>query len=112
MLKAIKFYLIGALLIPGMAEAAPVYTPAELRSMVNSGNPPQQGKPSSQSQTMDYGLCAMTVGFAVEAVSPDYPTQTLHDTDTAIMEKVWTNDAAVILTCAYGKLITTICPYL
>ncbi|MCI0560222.1 MAG: hypothetical protein MN733_17175 [Nitrososphaera sp.] len=114
-----KFNLIGALLISGMVQAASVYTPAELRSMVNSGNPPQQGEPSSQSKPMDYASCVTAVELTVAAVSPHYPSvsqpypiQTLLDTDMAFMEKIWTNNAAVILTCADGKLIITSSPYL
>lgn len=94
--------------------AGKTYTPAQLRSMVQSGKYPKQGKPSSQSERMDYSTCIAKVTAIVSSVQPEYPTSTILSTNIARIEKVWTNDAAMILSCSApdGNLVITTAPYL
>lgn len=97
-----------------LAIAGKTYTPAQLRSMVRSGNYPKQGSPSTQSQRMDYSTCIAKVAALVSSVQPEYPTSTVLNTNIARIEKVWTNDAAMTLSCSApdGKLVITTAPYL
>lgn len=96
------------------AIAGKTYTPAQLRSMVQSGNYPKQGSASTQSQRMDYSACIAKVAAVVSSVQPEYPTSTVLSTNIARIEKVWTNDAAMTLSCSApdGKLVITTAPYL
>ena len=96
------------------AFAGKTYTPTQLRRMVQSGNYPKQGSPSTQSQHMDYSACIAKVTAVVSSVQPAYPTSTILSTNIARIEKVWTNDAAMTLSCSApdGKLVITTAPYL
>lgn len=97
-----------------LAYAEKVYTPAQLRSMVKKGKYPQQGKPAMQSERMDYATCIAKVTALVNAVGTEYPTSTVLNTNIGRIEKVWTNDSAVTLTCSAPdrKLVITTAPYL
>ena len=96
------------------AFAGKTYTPTQLRSMVQSGKYPKQGSPSTQSQRLDYSACIAKVTAVVSSVQPEYPTSTVLSTNIARIEKVWTNDAAMTLTCSApdGTLVITTAPYL
>lgn len=54
-----------AALLAFPAYAAKTYTPQQLRKMVNSGNPPKQGSPTTQTQTMSFGACVAKVNAVV-----------------------------------------------
>ena len=97
--------------IPALAQKT--YTPAQLRAMVNSGRYPDQGAASTQTKTMDYSQCIATLESVVGAVRPNYPAQTIVSTNLMRVEKVWTNDAAVTVSCSAPdrKLVMTSAPY-
>ncbi|MBT9137223.1 MAG: hypothetical protein DDT34_02311 [Firmicutes bacterium] len=103
-----------ALALSAPANAQKTYTPAQLQSMVQSGKYPKQGAPSTQTQSIDYVACIAKVESVVASVRPNYPAQTVVSTNLMRMEKVWTNDAAMTLTCSApdGKLVITSAPYL
>lgn len=104
---------VGVLAV-NSASATKIYTPQQLRSMVKAGKYPEQSKPTVQSQRMDYSTCISKVAAVVNSVQSDYPTTTVLSTNTSRIEKVWTNDAAMTLTCsaADGTLVITTAPYL
>ena len=89
------------------------YTPNQLRSMVQSGNYPRQGSPETKSESLGYSACVTRVEGIVASVRPNYPTATVVNTRIMRIEKVWTNDAAMTLTCSAtdGRLVITSAPY-
>jgi len=103
-----------ALALSAPASAQKTYTPAQLQSMVQSGNYPKQGALSTQTQHIDYVACIAKVEWVVASIGPYYPAKTVVSTNIMRMDKVWTNDAAVTLTCSAPdkKLIITFAPYL
>jgi hypothetical protein len=110
--SALLFITSVSLGIPSNAQKT--YTPDQLRNMIQRGNYPQQGKPSTQSQNLDYASCIAKVAQAVSAVGDAYPTRTIVSTNTMIVQKVWTNDAAVTVTCSAADqiFVITSAPYL
>ncbi|MDA3933824.1 MAG: hypothetical protein PF630_05790 [Gammaproteobacteria bacterium] len=106
--------IVMALIHAAPASAQKTYTPAQLRSMVQSGNYPEQGSPSTQTKSTDYASCIAQVESVVASVRPNYPSQTVVSTNLMRMEKIWTNDAAMTLTCSAAdkKLVITSAPYL
>lgn len=109
-LAAVSFGL--GIVSPAFAEKT--YTPAQLRSMVQSGNYPKQGSPLTQSQSLGYSACIAKVKAVVGSVQSEYPSSTVLSTNIARIDKVWTNDAAMTLSCSApdGKLVITTAPYL
>lgn len=97
----------------GLAEAGKTYTPAQLRKMVAAGKFPDQGPVETKVQRMDYTTCIASMASVVESVQPDYPTKTIMSSNIGRIEKVWTNDAAMTLTCSApdGKLVITTAKY-
>lgn len=91
-----------------------VYTPAQLRSMVQSGNYPRQGSPITKSESIGFSACISKIEAVVGSVSPNYPSRTIVNSNAMRMEKLWTNDAAMTFTCSAGdgKLIVTSAPYI
>jgi hypothetical protein len=90
---------------PPLIQAAPVhaaktYTPAQLRQMVNGGNPPKQGSPSTKKQSVPFSSCVSKINSIVASVSDQYPAKVIVNTSIMHMAKVWTNDAAMTLTCS------------
>ena len=96
------------------AHAAKNYTPAQLQKMVNAGNPPKQGSPSTQKQSMSFSSCVSKVSSIVASVRPQYPAKIIVNTSIMHMAKVWTNDAAMTLTCSGPdqRLVITTAKYL
>ena len=94
--------------------AVKTYTPSELQGMINGGNLPAQGTPSTQSKTIDYISCVLSVEAVIASIKPDYPSQTIVSTNVMRVEKIWTNDSAMTLTCSAAdqKLVITSAPYL
>lgn len=103
-----------ALALSATANAQKTYTPAQLQNMVQGGNYPKQGTPSTQTQSIDYVACIAKVESVVVSVQPNYPAQTVVNTNLMRMVKLWTNDAAMTLTCSAPdkKLVITSAPYL
>lgn len=108
------FSAFAVLMAASSAHAAKIYTPAQLRQMVNAGNPPKQGSPSTQMQSMSFSSCASKVNGIVASVSGQYPAKIIVNTSTMQMAKVWTNDAAMTLTCSGPDrtLVITMAKYL
>lgn len=105
---------ITALILSTSASAQKTYTPAQLQRMVQSGSYPKQGAPSTQTLSIDYVSCIAKVESIVASVRPNYPAQTVASTNLMRIEKVWTNDAAMTLSCSASdrKLVITSAPYL
>ncbi|MBK7519241.1 MAG: hypothetical protein IPI75_03660 [Gammaproteobacteria bacterium] len=96
----VAFAVVLALAASAPAHAAKTYTPAQLRQMVNAGNPPNQGSPTTQKQSMSFSSCVSKVDGIVASVRGQYPAKTIVNTSILHMAKVWTNDAAMTLTCS------------
>lgn len=96
------------------AFAGKTYTPSQLRKMVKMEKYPRQGSVSKQSQSVDYSSCVTKVFSVVGSIGSNYPTRTIASTNNLLIEKVWTNDAAMTFTCSAEdeKLIITSAPYL
>jgi hypothetical protein len=107
-------FAMGVTLVTSAFAQKKTYTPAQLKMMVESGKPPRQGTPTTQTKSMSYSKCVETMMFVVNSVKPSYPTSTVMSTNIARIEKVWTNDAAMTITCSApdGKLVITSAPYL
>lgn len=75
------------------------YTPAKLSALVKAGRPPKLGPGTTQAQHMDYVVCVVALNVMVDAVRPYYPSQTVAGTRTKRVERFWTNDSMVTLTC-------------
>ena len=105
---------VAAIALTTNASAQKTYSPAQLRSMVQGGNYPRQGSPSTQSESVDYASCIAKIESVVTSVRPNYPTQTVVNTSVLRIEKVWTNDAAMTLSCSAPdkKLDITTAPYI
>jgi len=112
--SALIFAISTGIAFSSPAVADKIYTPAQLRSMAQSGNYPKQGSPSTQTQYMDYSACVSKMLAIVSSVQAEYPTSTIISTNIARIEKVWTNDAAMTFSCSApdGKLVITTAPYL
>jgi hypothetical protein len=104
--------LVATLSLP--AYAAKTYTPQQLRKMVNSGKPPKQGSPTTQTQAMSFGSCVAKVNSVVDSVKDQYPAKIIVQTKIMHMAKVWTNDGAMTLSCSQpdSKLVITNAKYL
>jgi hypothetical protein len=110
MVAVAALVLVG---LPAVSLAQKTYTPAQLRAMVNSGKYPSQGPARSTSQAMDYSECILKPESVVGAVKPNYPARTIVSTNLMRVEKVWTNDAAVTVSCSAPdhKMVMTSAPY-
>jgi len=112
----IKSMLAVTLLVtlPLTALAEKTYTPAQLRQMVGSGKPPKQGPVTSQKVELPFDACVAKVKSSAAAVSENYPVQPIVDTSVLVTVKVWTNDAAMTLSCSKpdGLMLVTTAKYL
>ncbi|WP_220813087.1 hypothetical protein [Pseudomonas paralcaligenes] len=106
--------LILAISLSFSAYAENTYTPEQLRKMVNSGHPPEQGSPTTQTQAVSFGLCVAKVNEVLAAVKEQYPVKVIVQTEALHVTKVWTNDAAMMLSCSQPdrKLVITSSKYL
>lgn len=95
------------------AIAAKTYTPIQLRSMVNSGNYPDQGEPSTQTQLISFTACISKVKGVMSSISGQYPNINIVNTSVLYTSKLWANDAAMTLSCSAPdrKLIITSAKY-
>lgn len=105
---------IGALTFSAFASESITYTPTQLQEMVSNNNYPQQGAVSTKSLDVDFTTCIAKIDSIIESVSSNYPTKTIVATNAMRIEKIWTNDSAMVLTCSSAdqKLIITTAPYL
>jgi hypothetical protein len=103
-----KFLTCGVLslaaTLPG--HAATEYTPEQLREMVASGNVPAQADAQQETKAVAFPECKAVVRSLVSDVQPDYPVRTLADGPKMLSVKLWTNDAAVVMSCSRdGRLV-------
>ena len=80
--------------------AAKTYTPAQLRKMVSAGTLPKQGSPSVQKQSAPFLSCVSKVKEIIASVGSQYPASKIVDTSIIYTVKLWTNDAAMTMTCS------------
>jgi hypothetical protein len=106
--------LVLAAVFSWPVHAAKTYTPQQLRKMVESGNLPKQGSPTTQTQSIPFPSCVAKVSDVIESVKAQYPTKIIVQTKVLHMAKVWTNDGAMTLSCSQpdGKLVITNAKYL
>jgi hypothetical protein len=88
------------LLVAAPAWAAREYTPEQLRQMVGSGKFPAQEDPAEETKTVTFSQCKAVVRSLVSDVQPAYPVRTLMDAPAMLSVKLWTNDAAVVMSCS------------
>lgn len=105
--------LLFLMSISGIATAKD-YTPAQLRKMISSGQYPKQGNPENKTQSMSFSACVSTITNMTDQVKDNYPVQTIVDSNIMKVIKIWTNDAAMVLSCSASdqKLIITTSKYL
>ncbi len=89
------------------------YTPEQLRAMVARGPLPDQGRPTTTTQTMDYAACVVAADSVASAMGDAYPTKVIVNTALLYVVKLWANDAAVVVTCSVldRSMVTTISQY-
>lgn len=105
------FLLVLAANLP--AHAGRVYTPAQLRQMVDSGRFPEQEAPAETTKYVSFNACKETVRSIMAAAQPNYPVRTLMDVSTMLSMKAWTNDGAIVMSCSQdGKFVTQTSKYL
>jgi hypothetical protein len=94
--------------------AGRTYTPVELKALIDSGKYPPQGEPTTQTKEMEFAACVATIDQVAGAVGENYPTQVLVNTGIMRLQKIWTNDAAVTVTCSAPdrKMVITSAKYL
>ena len=109
----------GVLLIAGVLLAVPAhaqktYTPEQLRQMIQSGNEPKEGYTKTERLNMSFYDCKVKVQRMNVDVQPNYPTRPIAFDDEIVKIKMWTNDAAMTLTCikAEGVLVIQTAIYL
>ena len=103
-----KLPACGALLLAFAlpAWAAKEYTPEELRQMVGAGMFPAQHDPAEEARDVTFSQCKAVVHSLLSDVQPNYPVRTLMDGPAMLSVKLWTNDAAVVLSCSRdGRLV-------
>jgi hypothetical protein len=83
------------------AHAAREYTPDQLRQMVAAGRYPPQGDPSEENRQVSFPECKASVRNTMAAVQPHYPVRTLEDAPARLSMKMWTKDAAVVMSCSH-----------
>ena len=103
-----KLLSCGALLltltVPAWAEKE--YTPEQLRQMVAAGRFPAQLAPAEEEKNVEFSQCKEVVRSLMSDVQPDYPVRTLRDVPALLQVKLWTNDAAVVMSCSRdGRLV-------
>ena len=88
------------------AWAAQEYTPEQLREMVSAGRFPPQSAPAQETKALAFPECKAVVRSLMEDVQPAYPVRTLKDAPALLSVKLWTNDAAVVMSCSRdGRLV-------
>ncbi|WP_068634691.1 DUF4124 domain-containing protein [Thauera butanivorans] len=90
------------------------YTRAELMQMVGNGRFPEQGAVSTKVDAMSFDACIVAADAVTKPLRGAYPVITVVNTSVMYTVKLWTNDAAMTITCSAfdGKMIVTTAPYL
>jgi hypothetical protein len=93
---------------------ARTYTPKKLKAMVAAGKYPEQGSPTTESKEMEFSACVSRMDEVADAIGGSYPRQVIVSTAILRIQKIWTNDAAVTVTCSAPdqKLVMTSAKYL
>ena len=112
--RAIIIIAIALILHACATNPTTTYTPSQLRTMIQNGDFPKQGSQTTQTEIIGYRDCLAKVAGIIAAIGSNYPTRTILNTNTARMEKIWTNDGALTVTCSApdNKLVITNALYL
>lgn len=107
-------YLLFSLSLSANLYAYSTYTKEQLNDMYRAGSMPSQASPVSKSAKLSFGSCIRKSKEIISSVSSNYPVQTLVDTSIMYSVKVWTNDAAMIVSCSQPdqKIVITTSKYL
>lgn len=91
----------------------PTYRPEQLREMIARRQFPTQGPPITTKKPMDYAACVTAAGSVAAAVGEAYPATVVVNTALMYVVKLWTNDAAVVVTCSAPdkSMVTTVSTY-
>lgn len=110
-----RFVAVAALMfgVAPLVMAAKTYTPSQLHRMVDAGHPPKQGKVTTKTMTMRYAACIENITTTLQAIGASYPSKPVVVSDQMTMLKLWTNDAAMTLSCSASdqKMVITQAPY-
>jgi hypothetical protein len=110
---AVFYFVFNAGDKPQSTGISKTYSPAQLTEMVKNGKFPDQKALVTESKNMDYTQCILEVEGIVGAIKNSYPTITVASTNILRMEKIWTNDSAMTITCSAPdrKMIITSATY-
>lgn len=113
-MKMAIWIMIGALGMSAMANAGSRYTGKQLMAMVKSGQYPPQGEVTTTTKSISFPACVAAVNNITGQVKGLYPVKTIASTSQVYLVKLWTNDAAMTLTCSQPdkKLVITQAPYI
>ena len=82
------------------ALAASEFSPSSLTYMVNSGTPPAQGSTRIiANESASLYACKSKANAVVSSMTPTYPYYVILDSSSMYSVKLWTNDAALVITC-------------
>jgi hypothetical protein len=103
----------GACLAVAACSSYKTYTADQLRLMVAAGNFPAQSSPRTASEAMDFPTCLAKIASIKRDIGSAYPSREIVSTPTVQMEKVWSRDAALTLTCSAldGKFVWSSAAY-
>ena len=94
--------------------AEKTYTPSQLNRMVDNVRYPEQGPVSdTQTRSIPFAACKVTVDNIMSQLRDLYPVETIVDTGLVYMVKAWINDGATTATCSKSdqKMLLTVAPY-
>ena len=105
--------IVLAMCSSGVVNAAKTYTHAQLAQMIEAGRYPAQAAPTSKRSAADFAACKAKMEAVLDAVRGNYPVQDIANTSLVVTRKLWTNDAALTITCSGPDkaMIITTAPY-
>lgn len=77
-----------------------IYTPAQLRGMIEQGAFPSQGAVSTERVATSFSSCVARVNDVLDSATNQYPRKISVDTSVMYIAKLWTNDSALTFTCS------------
>lgn len=94
--------------------AKKTYAPEQLQAMIQQENYPQQGESTTETIIMDFPECVAVAKQIASEVQPGLPVKTIMDNNIGFINKLWTRDGVVVVTCSApdGKQILTKASYL
>lgn len=106
-------YLALLCILFSVSAFAVTYTPQQLNRMIDTGQYPDQQSPTTQSNRVGFGECVTRVEVIMSQVRDNYPVQTIVDTSLIYTAKLWTNDAAITVSCSNpdSKMVVTQAAY-